>query len=397
MLQHQIPTDQWENNQSENLVVLSIDECNGNAEKQGTAHLGEFSNVTPDLRPLVSLIVPAYNEEAILEENLETLYQYTESLAELYRWEILVINDGSRDNTGFLAEQFACDKDNVFVYHHGVNFGLGQALQFGFHNCQGDYVIVFDLDLSYAPHHIGQLLDKITQTNARVVVASPYMKGGQISNVPWLRQTLSIWANRFLKVAAKDTLATLTGMVRVYDGPFLRSLNLRSMGMEINPEIIHKAMLLNARIIEIPAHLHWRTTSQPTPKKNRRQSSMKILKHTMSIVVSGFLFRPVMFFILPGLFFLFLSLIADSWVLIHCFNEFQNPELAQYWFGYRLSEAVANAFKLSPHSFILGGMTLMIAIQLISLGISSLQSKSYFEEVFYLGTAIYKSTQAKGK
>ena len=51
--------------------------------------------------------------------------------------------------------------------------------------------------------------------------------------------------------------APLTGMVRVYDGRFLRSLDLRAMDTEINTEIIYKAQILHARIVEIPAHLDW--------------------------------------------------------------------------------------------------------------------------------------------
>jgi hypothetical protein len=52
---------------------------------------------------------------------------------------------------------------------------------------------------------------------------------------------------------------------------------------------------------------------------------------------------------------------------------------------------VAAAFRQSPHTFIIGGMTLMLSIQLLSTGILSMQSKRYFEEVFYLGTAINRS------
>jgi hypothetical protein len=74
------------------------------------------------------------------------------------------------------------------------------------------------------------------------------MKEGKVSNVPWLRKTLSIWANRFLAFFAKDRyserLSTLTGMVRAYDADFLSRLNLKAMDMDINPEIIYKAMIL---------------------------------------------------------------------------------------------------------------------------------------------------------
>lgn len=340
--------------------------------------------------PLVTIVLPAYNEAAIIEDNLKLLEDYLKSLDGRYRWEMLIVNDGSTDETGQLAEAFAQGRDYVRVLHHGINFGLGQALKFAFNHCQSDYLVVFDLDLSYAPEHIGKLLEKIRLTNARMVVASPYMKGGKISNVPWLRKTLSVWANRFLAFAVKGNIVTLTGMVRVYDGKFLRSLNLRSTGMEINPEAIHKTMLLNARIEEIPAHLHWRSPSKRQTKRQKRQSSMKILRHTMAIILSGFIFRPVMFFLIPGLILLSCSLYANAWVLIHCWGQYQI--FAQDTFFPDLTEVVAAAFYQAPHAFIIGGMSLIIAIQFLSLGILSLQTKNYFEEIFYLGSAIYKST-----
>ena len=281
-----------------------------------------------------------------------------------------------------LAEAFAKTRDNVRVLHHTVNFGLGQAFKFAFNHCCGDYIVTLDLDLSYGPDHIEKLLNEIRETKAKIVVTSPYMKGGKISHVPWLRRTLSIWANRFLSLAAKGNLSTLTSMVRVYDAKFLKTLNLKSTGMDINPEIIYKAMLLRARIKEIPAHLDWHLQKAEGVK---RRSSMKVLRHTMSVLLSGFLFRPVMFFIVPGFALLLFALLANTWVFIHFFAHYQH--LSQYsGFGVRASAALAAAFSQSPHTFIVGGMSLMLAIQLISLGILALQSKSYFEEIFHLGS-----------
>jgi glycosyltransferase involved in cell wall biosynthesis len=222
-------------------------------------------------KPLVSVVVPAFNEAAIVEKNLAALCRYMEGLEDEYRWEIVLVNDGSSDGTGRLGEAFAGTRSNITVLHHPVNFGLGQALKFAFKHCRGEYIVTMDLDLSYSTDHIRRLLTRIRETRAKVVVTSPYMEGGHISNVPWLRRTLSVWANRFLSATAKGSLSTLTGMVRAYDARFLRTLDLRAMGMEINPEIIYKAMMLRARIEEIPAHLDWRLQNAAGPK---RKSSM---------------------------------------------------------------------------------------------------------------------------
>lgn len=343
-------------------------------------------------KPLVSLVVSAYNEATLLERNLLRLCQYMKSLEDEYGWEIIFINDGSTDQTGELAEAFAKTRDNMHVFHHMTNFGVGQAFKLAFEHCRGDYIVTLDLDLSYSPDHIRKLLTKIRQTRAKIVVASPYMKEGTVSNVPWLRRILSICANRFLARTARSNLSTLTSMVRAYDGKFLRSLNLRSLGMEINPEVIYKAKLLNARIEEVPAHLDWGL--QKTDGFKRR-SSMKVLRHTMAILLSGFLFRPVMFFVIPGFVLLLFALYVNAWMLIHFFEQYQH--FPQYtWFFSRASAAVAAAYTQSPHTFIVGLLSLMLAIQLIGLGILALQSKNYFEEIFHLGASIYRLAREKG-
>jgi len=336
------------------------------------------------LRPMVSVLLPAYNEESIIAPNLQTLCDHMDSLAHEYRWEIVVIDDGSTDATGDLAEQFALTHPEVRVFHHPANFGLGQALKFGFSRCRGDYIVTLDIDLSYAPEHIERLLGRIRNSPAKIVVASPYMEGGRISNIPWLRRTLSIWANRFLAFASESKLSTLTGLTRVYDGRFVRSLNIRALGTELNSKILHQANVLQARVEEIPAHLDW---SLQNSAGATRVSSMRIAKQTRSVILSGFLFRPVMFFIAPGLLLLLFSAYAGTWVGIHTYTNAQALALAG---DHDITDAVAAAFRQAPHVFFLGGIALMLALQFLSLGILAMQSKSYFDELFFLTSAVYK-------
>ena len=337
--------------------------------------------------PLVSVVMPAFNEAAIIERSLERVYEYMTRLGTQYLWELIVVNDGSSDATGELAERFAHTRRNVRIYHHFSNFGVGQALRFASRRCRGDYVVVLDMDLSYSPEHIEVLLRRICATRAKIVLTSPYMEGGKVSNVPWLRHTLSSWANRFLAASIQGRISTLTSMVRVYDGPFLRALSLRSMGMEIMPEILYKAKLLGARIEEVPAHLDWGAAQS---KHAARRSSMRIARHTAAIILSGFLFRPVIYFIVPGLALLAFAAYVNAWTLIHFGQEY--VRLAQYADIFqRSSAAVSAAYAVSPHTFMIGLLALMLAIQLISLGILSLQNKSHFEELFHLGSAIYRA------
>jgi len=358
---------------------------------QSAAKLEEKIEQAPArAKPFVSIVVPAYNEASIVEKNLAKLCEYMESLEKDYRWELLVVNDGSTDETGELAETFAKNRNNVHVLHHRVNFRLGQALRFAFNKFKGDYVITMDLDLSYSPDHIEKMLEKIRETKAKIVIASPYMKGGKISNVSWMRRTLSVGANRFLSLCAKRNFTTITSMVRAYDRKFLKSLDLRAMDVDINYETIYKAHLLGARIVEIPAHLNWGYKKDVSKK---RKSSLRVFKTIISVFFGGFIFRPVMFFMLPGFVLMLLSLYPLTWAFIHTVTFYKKVPASTGSFDIRLSMAVADAFHLSPHSFFIGGITLMLAIQLVSIGILAFQNKRYFEDLFHLSTVIYRHNQ----
>lgn len=336
---------------------------------------------------MVSVVVPAYNEEALVEKNLWRLCNYMDSLNTKYRYELIFINDGSLDRTGEIAEKFAETRKNVRVYHHFVNMQLGEALKTAFHCCKGDYIITMDLDLSYSPEHIQILLDKIIETQAQIIIASPYMKGGSISNVPWRRRLLSRWANRFLSLTYKGKLSTITGMVRAYERRFIESLNLKATDMEINAEILYKAQLLRARILEIPAHLDWCVQKQDGQK---RTSSMRILRGIMASLMSAFIFRPFLFFMIPGLILLLIALYIIGWIFINTLAIYPEAIVSSAYFDDQFSHAVAMVFEERPHAFLVGGSTLLVALQLLSLGILSLQSKRYFEELFHFCTTIYK-------
>lgn len=341
----------------------------------------------PDPRPLVSVVVPAYNEAAIITANLGVLCDYLDELHDMYRWELVVVNDGSTDGTGALADEFAADRDNVTVLHHHTNFRLGQALRYAFANCRGDFVVTFDCDLSYAPEHIGRLLTELRTSHAKIVIASPYARGGRTTKVPFVRRTLSRWANRFLGTTARGRVSTLTGMVRAYDRPFLSTLNLKSMGTDINTEILYKAELLGATIVEIPAHLDW-TFAQTGGV--RRRSPITLASSANAYLFSGFMFRPVLFFIGPGLAVLAAAAYTLGWVVYRIALHFGDVPGD---LDARLTESIRLAYEAAPYAFVVGGIALLVAIQLISLGTIALQSERYFKELFHFDTTLYRTLQ----
>jgi glycosyltransferase involved in cell wall biosynthesis len=79
----------------------------------------------PSKKVFVSVVIPCYNEEAILESNLKKVVNFMETKADKYQWELVVVDDGSKDNTGKIADEFARKRTDVRVIHHPVNLNLG--------------------------------------------------------------------------------------------------------------------------------------------------------------------------------------------------------------------------------------------------------------------------------
>jgi glycosyltransferase involved in cell wall biosynthesis len=345
-------------------------------------------NIENEIRPFITILLPCYNEEAILNHNINSIINYLLTISEKYEWEILIVNDGSKDKTGKIADEFARRMDTIRVIHHPVNLNLGRALQTGFLYAKGDIIVVLDIDLSYSVNYIGEMTDKLLETCSDIVIASPYMRGGQVTAVPFLRKVMSLWVNRFMRIAAQDKYYTYTGMVRAYHSGFIRTLNLKTKDYEINPEILYKAMILRARIVEIPAHLDW---TEQNKYKGKRTSSIRVLRGFFSGIMSGFIFRPYIFFLAIGTLLMILSLYELLWLLYDTLSGLSNYNGIENSF----SISLALQFRKNPQSFLVGGITFLAAIQFLGLGFLSLQSKRYFEELFHLGTSLKKENVSK--
>ena len=166
-----------------------------------------------------------------------------------------------------------------------------------------------------------------------------------------------------MRMAAQDKYHTFTGMVRAYRRDFIRTLNLKTKDYEVNPEIMYKAMILRARIVEIPAHLDW---TEQNKFSGQRKSSLRVLRSFFSGIMSGFIFRPYLFFVGIGTFLLLLSLYELIYLLYDTLSYIaqvnsQSSELISF------PQSLAVQFQRNPQTFLVGGITFVIAIQFLSV------------------------------
>lgn len=265
-----------------------------------------------------TVVLPAYNESAMVAESVGRIVQVLRNSLADRRWELLIIDDGSTDDTAAIAVASATELSTsdvtVRVLRHINNRGLGGALQSGFTASTGDVVVVVDCDLSYHPDHIPQLVRAVEDGQAQIAVASPYMPGGRTIGVPSSLERRSRAANRFLATLSGSDLHTYTGMVRAYDGPFVRELALKAVDDVINVEALYKTGLLHGRVVEVPATLDWSGLSARAGRSRMRDR--RIRAKTYEMLARGIMYRPYLVFSIGGVLLTILGAVIGTMALL---------------------------------------------------------------------------------
>jgi len=200
----------------------------------------------------VLVIVPTYNERENLPIALERL------ATEVPDAHVLVVDDGSPDGTGELAEQIAARDDvrRVHVLHRAGKLGLGTAYVAGFHwalERSYDVVVEMDADGSHRAQDLPGLLTALR--DADLVLGSRWVPGGKVLNWPLSRHVLSRGANTYTRIALGIPLHDATGGFRAYRASLLRSMTLddiASQGYCFQVDMAWRAVRGGARVTEVP-------------------------------------------------------------------------------------------------------------------------------------------------
>lgn len=152
----------------------------------------------PEETPTLSVILPAYNEAAnIRSERLERLYQALSLLP--YRTEVVLVDDGSDDDTADLLEQFAAGHPGFYVIRN-PHKGKAQAVSTGVFRARGTFILFMDMDMATSLDHIAPFVDALKDGEADLVIASRELPGAIRLNSPWIRRTLGKAFNLIIRV-----------------------------------------------------------------------------------------------------------------------------------------------------------------------------------------------------
>jgi dolichol-phosphate mannosyltransferase len=197
----------------------------------------------------LSVVIPAYNEEATLAVVLNKVAGVKLSL----NMEIIIVDDGSKDHTADVAREWAAgastDRITVKVVSK-KNGGKGTAVRRGIEESTGEYVIIQDADLEYDPNDYPKMLEPILAGEAEVVYGSritgpdkpgslKFYLGGRLVTIA---TNLLYWSN----------LTDEPTCYKLFRGDLIRSIPLTCTGFEFCPEVTAKVLKRGLRIAEVP-------------------------------------------------------------------------------------------------------------------------------------------------
>jgi dolichol-phosphate mannosyltransferase len=198
----------------------------------------------------VLVIVPTYNEIDNLEPIVARLQAAVPSA------HVLVVDDGSPDGTGELAEKLAAGDPRVHVLHRPGKAGLGPAYVagFGWARQHGfDVLVEMDADGSHAPEQLPRLLAALD--DADLVLGSRYVPGGEVADWPLHRLLLSRAGNTYTRWALRLSLRDATGGYRAVRGELVDRLpfdDVASQGYCFQVDWAWRAARAGARVVEVP-------------------------------------------------------------------------------------------------------------------------------------------------
>lgn len=196
------------------------------------------------------VVVPTYNERENLPQILPMI------LVQDPRLEVLVVDDGSPDGTGALADEMAATNPRIHVLHRAAKEGLGRAYLAGFAwalEREFTWVFEMDADFSHDPQHLPRFLQ--ASTDADLILGSRYATGVNVINWPMSRLLLSWFANKYVRWITGLPLTDATGGFKCFRREVLAAIPLdrvRSNGYAFQIEMSFRAWKKGFRLREIP-------------------------------------------------------------------------------------------------------------------------------------------------
>ena len=208
---------------------------------------------TPLLDPLLTVVLPVYNEMATVEEIVDRV------LAVPLRIELIAVDDASTDGSREVLETLSRERGFRALYQES-NRGKGAAVRKGVAAATGDVIVVQDADLEYSPEEYPDLLDLIVKGKADAVFGSRFI--GRHRCFLFTHYLANLFLNLVTNVLYNTTMTDMETCFKAVRAEVLKDLDLKSNRFGIEPEITAKLFKRGARVYEVPITYEGRDYSE---------------------------------------------------------------------------------------------------------------------------------------
>lgn len=217
---------------------------------------------------LISVIIPAYNEEKNIQE---TINRVKKSLDKTLDYEIVFVDDGSRDKTYQIARE-----TGVICLKHKKNMGKGAAFRTGISNAKGEIIVQIDADSQFPPEEIPKIIEPIIRDEADITLASRFIKGAYIEKESLsFRNKIGNYVASFLtSIACMKKITDIQAGFKAFKTDCLKQLKFKENKFGYEPEVVILAAKNGFRIKEIPIVYK---------KRRKGQSNISFLKDAYQI------------------------------------------------------------------------------------------------------------------
>ncbi|WP_240311713.1 polyprenol monophosphomannose synthase [Nocardioides houyundeii] len=232
--------------------------------------------MTQNLLGRTVMVVPTYNEASNLAWIVERLRKAQPEV------HVLVVDDGSPDGTGKIADELAESDDHVHVLHRTEKAGLGAAYVHGFKVAlaQGyDVIGEMDADGSHQPEQLQRLIDALAE-GADLVIGSRWVRGGSIVNWPKSREALSRGGNLYVRLLLGIRVKDATAGFRLFRRSTLETIDLdtvRSTGYVFQTDMAYRTLSHGMSVVEVPIDFIERQRGDSKMSKDVATESLKLI------------------------------------------------------------------------------------------------------------------------
>ncbi len=192
----------------------------------------------------LSVAAPAYNESAGIGPIVQHWVDYLRNAPQIPDFEIVICNDGSRDNTGAILDHLAASNPEVRPVHHTKNTGAAAALATAIRNTQGDWILLIDSDGQFPIENLPRMLEAVKPEVQAVIGVRARKQDSAFTRFgSWISAALCNW---FHRTHCRD----FNSAFKLVQGDLLRSLCLEAKGLNYSGEITSKLLERGVRLAE---------------------------------------------------------------------------------------------------------------------------------------------------